>query len=795
MVQSSGSPAQSYNRAEEQMDNLLDQLSVFLESDDAARPEEEPVPTPSNLVPFPQPTSQSEVVPQPQNVPPHPQDVPPQPPSLVNLEWVPEPSSTLQIADETADIETDAAMALTPDKAVAFEQSIADLLKLLAPTGRRETTLNALQQLITLLGGEPISTAPVMALTQNLDRLSTQQQGLRSQLDRLAARIEQISQVTAHHQTLLANVQPERLQTDGSQPEGLQPDNLQNVSNNNDSSTVEPTPTLSPQSQPTAAAPASSELWETQPTHPQSAIPQSATPKSATPNWVPSQSSAAASPTPAATIADPIILPSPDAEAMAAKVALATSTQETADIVSINNTPGLSLAAGQTTTDANPLPDNRELSTPEPIAPESIVPKSQRSEPLESSSEPPAKTVDEFVGTDFEMTGLDTTGLDSTSTLRESTATVAIAPDKPKLSAAIGSRPDAMPELPPISPAASFAKPTQTAVSNGEHDSANPDPPVNLESPAAYSTFQTVNPELASEFEFVSTRTSSAAVYPVRRSSRLRRRWLALGLGSLALVGIPWGIHRWFVHPQRVLETQLVHAFAADPQLAIYRLDAIVEHNRVELSGILPSRQLREHAKDVVQELAPTLTLQDQTIVLDGTVTQAVQQLSQTLNQMTGIELEATFAEGTVTLTGSTIYPGSLADLTTAFAQLPGVEQVENQIQFQPLSIATRIYFGQNTTQLRASDEGAKIQPLVALLKENPQLQIRIVGYGHRSENNPAAIARARAQAIQTRLEDQGIDRRRLQLASQTQNPPGMAKGSDRWLGRCVLFEVIEPGS
>lgn len=799
------------------MDSLLDQLSVFLERDDSAAPEPatpEPAAPPSNLVPFPQPVPHPTNVPQPQDI----QALPLSPPAVV---LATETTATSQVSTPeqqfTPNVSTPDLLtpnSLTPNHAAVLEQSITELLNILAPAERRETTLNALQQLIVLLGAEPaLADSPLTQhLTQDLEILSTQQQEMRSHLDRLAARIEQISQLTTQHHTLLANVQPETVQSESIQPETVQsasvhpesvqpetvqtespqPESPQSESSDPEQTTfLAPTPIPSNPSPSAVAAAASSllamgiqaapaESSETKPEQPEH-LEQSDADGTPDANSLPVQSNDESTPVPASNP----VLTSPDLEAMTAMFALAESVsesapepQQTSPLVSPEMNPIAAIAPESPIPDTAPVaspPPTLELENPETDSSVGAEPGDTASVTTEPTQTEPTQTP----AADIASTAIE---LAQVGAIAPQLAPNPTSPDRET------SPTTAMPNA--TSVASALAAPEAVATSSPPNNPTHPEPTT------AFSTLQSLNPELTNEFQFVQTKVEPTAT-PTSLWARLRprRRSVALGLGVVALVVLPWGGYRWFVHPQRVLETQLAHTFAADPQLAIYRLDAAVKRNQIELSGILPSQQLRDHAKDVVRELAPNLKLRDETIVVDSTVIQAVQQMSQTLNQMSGIDLETTFVEGTVTLTGTTIYPNGREDLTSAFAQLPGVETVENKVQLQPLSIATRIYFAHNTTELRDGDEAAKIQPLVTLLKENPQLQIRIVGYGHSSESNPSAIALDRAQAIQTRLEDQGIDRGRLQVASQTQNPPGMAKEGDRWLGRCVLFEVAEPAS
>jgi outer membrane protein OmpA-like peptidoglycan-associated protein len=272
-------------------------------------------------------------------------------------------------------------------------------------------------------------------------------------------------------------------------------------------------------------------------------------------------------------------------------------------------------------------------------------------------------------------------------------------------------------------------------------------------------------------------------------------RWHPVLIALLMLVAtlVPWGIYRMMTRTQRLLENRIDHTFTADPQLAVYRLDASIWRNTVTLTGTLPSRDLRDHAQQLASAIAPQFNLKDEIIVVDAQTEQEVGQLMNTFNQMDGVDIRAHFEQGTVLLTGRTIYPDGATQLGEAFRQISGVTSVENLVEVEPLAIATRLYFGQNSATIPESDYTAKLMPLENSLVQHPQWQVRIVGFAHPSEENPAALAEQRAQAVQTTLEDQGLDRARFRLDSRTTNPPGVNPGSDRWLHRCVIFEVIQP--
>lgn len=669
MVQSPHSPAQSYERAEQQVTGFLDNLSVFLQSDNG--PEAEPN-LYSNLVPFPAaPSNSSTPTPTQTPQPPSPPPLPPPvkvwralPPASLPSNPPADPQPTPSIAAEATPILVSStpenAAPLEPSPEQELKHSISELLALLAPEDKRVTALNALKQLVVLLGDQ--APAPDPQLIAELQQLRTEQEQVRSHLRQYQTQQEQTQAQLNQLQTDAARLSPlqaeqeqtrsqlERLEARLDKVMTLTVHHSQLLKQNQQGESVNIPPNVG---------------QETQQTNPEASPPEP--PPTATHPAMEPESKVAVAP-----------------DADVAEKTVATATTETASPTS-GPEPTASCS-------------DDALQDDQPQTPESQEPEFQQHEPQDSGTE--------------------------------------------------------------------ASDPPQTAGTE------------TLETPPSLNT--------------VSTFPEPNAPDPPRFLSVVKMA--LLGLGVSTIVGITWGVYRVLLYPHQALETQLSQAFAADPELALYRLEAQVQRDGVALSGTLPNHQLRDRVRAVVVQQAPNRALNDQIIVVDAAVAQSVQQMSQTLNQTAGIAVEATFSAGIVALRGTAASRQEVERIARTFGQMPGVETVANQLRVQPLSIPTRIYFGQNSAQMQPMDAPRKIVPLAAYLKAHPHLQIQIVGYGHTSEANATAIAQTRAQAVQTALENHGVDRRRLQLSTSTHNPPGMAKGGERWLGRCVVFEVKGEG-
>jgi outer membrane protein OmpA-like peptidoglycan-associated protein len=274
-------------------------------------------------------------------------------------------------------------------------------------------------------------------------------------------------------------------------------------------------------------------------------------------------------------------------------------------------------------------------------------------------------------------------------------------------------------------------------------------------------------------------------------SNKPRIAWPGVILAGLTL--LTWGGYHYLTRHQRQLQQQLEQAVTTDPDLSLYRLQANVQGNSIILKGTVPDRSVRQQLTDLSQHLAPNHQIRNEIIVMDSPVMTAVQQTAATLNALEANTIQAQFEAGHVTLIGTTPSPENRDIIQARFQELTGVLTVDNQITVQPLSIPTRLYFGQNSATVPTVDRDAKLLPIRDVLQRHPHLTVNIVGYAHASETNPQQVAQSRAQAVQTLLEDYGIDRRRLLVTAGTSLPPNVQAEQDRWLHRTVVFEWASP--
>ncbi len=114
-------------------------------------------------------------------------------------------------------------------------------------------------------------------------------------------------------------------------------------------------------------------------------------------------------------------------------------------------------------------------------------------------------------------------------------------------------------------------------------------------------------------------------------------------------------------------------------------------------------------------------------------------------------------------------------------------------MRVQPFPIATRIYFQGNSARLVPSDISNKLAEVAEFLETHPDVRVRAIGYAHESENRTRYpnLPLERAQAVQTALENLGIERRRVLPEGSEMPPEDVAPNQAAWLSQSVRFEIL----
>jgi outer membrane protein OmpA-like peptidoglycan-associated protein len=267
----------------------------------------------------------------------------------------------------------------------------------------------------------------------------------------------------------------------------------------------------------------------------------------------------------------------------------------------------------------------------------------------------------------------------------------------------------------------------------------------------------------------------------------------------LSAILLPWGIVQYRRGVDQRIESATSLALASAPELAVYRLTAVMENGVLTLDGRVPNQFLQQRAEQIAREATPAkISLQNKILAVQvppDPVLAAAEVLRTTaiLNQVNGIALSANYEAGQVTVAGSANAATDLKKITQAFQQIPGVQSVVISVKAEFPTIATRIYFEHNSIQLKSADTTGKLLQVQRILQQHPQMRLRIIGYsdptGNTAQNQQLAMQRA--TAIRDALVTRGIEAKRLQIAGVARSPTASNSKDQLWLDRYVEFVPI----
>lgn len=272
---------------------------------------------------------------------------------------------------------------------------------------------------------------------------------------------------------------------------------------------------------------------------------------------------------------------------------------------------------------------------------------------------------------------------------------------------------------------------------------------------------------------------------------------VGIGLATLSLILVPWGIYQYRSSIDRRLEANAITALASTPELAVYRLDVAVDGKTLKLTGKLPNQELRTKAAKIAASTVPQLQLDNKIIAVDvppdPVLTAAeVQRITAVLNQSSGVAISSRYADRKVTVEGTVIDGADSQKIAQSLKQIPGVQSVVSTVKLDPLKIATRIYFDRGTTTLD-STYGEIIASVKNFMDQYPQKHIKIIGHSDRTGElvTNQQLSLRRAVAVRDALVRQGADPKRLVAVASPNPPAGVESNQPLLLSRCVLFEPI----
>lgn len=266
----------------------------------------------------------------------------------------------------------------------------------------------------------------------------------------------------------------------------------------------------------------------------------------------------------------------------------------------------------------------------------------------------------------------------------------------------------------------------------------------------------------------------------------------------VGLIFLSCGWNFYQSYQARKLETQILNALDANPELKIYPWTVKVAKDTVTVKSQVSQPRLRLQAENIVKNAAPNLKLNSQIIApeksaLQKSVVDEVNRVAETLNRMAGISIQVKYVAGKVMVDGTVIQETDSQTIAQAFSKIPGVTSVVSSVQLQPLRIDTRIYFEQNSSTIKPEDVNTKLLEVQRFLTKYPQVHLNIVGHSDRSGHRPynQSLALQRAENVKKALISMGIAPERLNISANPEPPMDLEPNQPKWQQRSVIFYPV----
>jgi outer membrane protein OmpA-like peptidoglycan-associated protein len=237
------------------------------------------------------------------------------------------------------------------------------------------------------------------------------------------------------------------------------------------------------------------------------------------------------------------------------------------------------------------------------------------------------------------------------------------------------------------------------------------------------------------------------------------------------------------------------------PELSIYRINPQVHQGTLTLTGRVPTKSLVRKAEQIASTAAPHWPINNQVVAVNvppspEEVEQKIQQILQLYNQKTGVAVTSLYAaqQQRIQIQGVISDVKDAESLANSLQEIAGVKQVNSMIRIAPV-LSTRLYFYTNSTQVQILDTTAKLKEVQQFLSLNPDVSLKIIGYGDTAEEQirPEWIGLSRSQIVKGLLVARGVSASRLVASGSKERPPEIPKGSPDWFSRCVRFEPFIP--
>lgn len=212
------------------------------------------------------------------------------------------------------------------------------------------------------------------------------------------------------------------------------------------------------------------------------------------------------------------------------------------------------------------------------------------------------------------------------------------------------------------------------------------------------------------------------------------------------------------------LQAALMGALRSDARLALYRVDAEVDGDRVILRGAVPDPSLQTYAASLVRDHRRDVRIDDRLMVSPPFGDADTQQQIAALN-------------------------AALESLRAASAR--DLQGLRDAIVLPP---PFTLYFALGSSAV-PPQQYAIIRDIRWWLDRHPTLQVRLTGYSDSrgDEEKRLAIATARAEAVRDALQTRGVDARRIMTAG-TPDPPPLFDETldDDAAARSVVVQLVK---
>ena len=265
-------------------------------------------------------------------------------------------------------------------------------------------------------------------------------------------------------------------------------------------------------------------------------------------------------------------------------------------------------------------------------------------------------------------------------------------------------------------------------------------------------------------------------------------------------LAIPFGFYKYHNYRDRQVENEVALALEQLQELSLFPLKVEVKGENMTLTGRVITPVIRDKAAQFANKIAPQLKLNNQIMTVKllqqpVLIAAAVELLITNFNQKPGVNISGYYEAGIVNLAGNVFELEDIGKITTAIANLPEVQGVNNTIEVQELIIKERIYFLTGSAQFKPEAIDDKIIPIVEFLQQNPDVNLKIIGHtdsvGTKKSNQKLGLRRA--SSVKEALVSKGINPQRLQIEPSNASPEDVTIDQPSWLSRFVKFEPFLP--